>query len=121
MRRFLFYLVPTVILVLAVAVMLSADWLKKPRSHDEDVGYYLIQIDAALKENRWTEAATNLEKLKTAWFTILPRLQFSIERDEAIEINLNLARLRGLIIGQSQSAALAELNEIRTRWHNLTQ
>ncbi|HBR29492.1 MAG TPA: hypothetical protein DD734_05015 [Firmicutes bacterium] len=121
MRRFLFYLVPTAILVLAVAVMLSADWLKKPRSQAEDVGYYLVQLDGDLKEQSWTEAVANLEKLKTAWFTMLPRLQFSIERDEAVEINLNLARLRGLINGRSQAAALAELNEIRTRWHNLTQ
>ena len=121
MRRLLFLLIPIGILLLSAAVMLSGNWLKKPRSQDEDVGYYLVQLDESLKAQAWTEAGANLEKLKDAWFAILPRLQFSIERDESVEINLNLARLRGLINGQSQAAALAELNEIRTRWHNLTQ
>jgi hypothetical protein len=117
----LFFLIPIAILLLSAAIMLSGSWLKKPRSQEEDVGYYLVHLDEALKAQAWAEAGSLLDKLEKAWFAILPRLQFSIERDESIAINLNLARLRGFINGHGQAAALAELNEIRARWHNLTQ
>ena len=121
MRRFLFYLVPSLILILSIAIMIGGPYLKNPKSDDENIAVYIEKVMEDIKNEHWEEAHENLEKLKSAWKKILPRIQFSIERDEAIEIDVNLARLKGLIFGKDQAAALAELNETAERWKNLSE
>lgn len=121
LRKFLFYLVPSLILILSVAIMIGGPYLKNPKGDDENVAVYIEKVMEDIKNDHWEEANDNLEKLKSAWKKILPRIQFSIERDEAIEIDVNLARLKGLIFGKDQAAALAELNETAERWKNLSE
>jgi hypothetical protein len=101
--------------------MLSGSFLKKPWVKEEDFALYLERMIENIKGGSWEEASINLKKLKTAWKKVLPRLQFSIERDEAIEIDVNLARLQGFLSGKDRPAALAELYEVYERWNNLSE
>lgn len=120
-RRFLFYLVPSLFLICSVAVMLGGSYLKKADGTEDRFFYYLEAVSNEVTSGQWEAADVNLEKLRALWREILPKIQFSIDRDEAIQINVRLARLQGLIIGRDPAAVLAELHEIKERWQNLTE
>ncbi|NLW56843.1 MAG: DUF4363 family protein [Firmicutes bacterium] len=121
MRRLLFYLVPSLFLLSSVLVMLSGSYIKKAGGTDDQVLYYLEAIKNEVTSGQWEAAEENLENLKLVWKKVLPKLQFSIDREEAIQINIRLARLQGYLAGCDPATALAELYEINERWHNLTE
>jgi hypothetical protein len=50
-----------------------------------------------------------------------PRIQFAVEKDELMAININLSRLKAFIMTKDKNAALAELYEMWEHWNNLNQ
>ena len=50
---------------------------------------------------------------------MVPRIQFSVERDIIMDISLNLARLRGAIEAEDKPGALMELSEVHQLWQAL--
>ncbi len=121
MRRFLFYLIPGLILLSSVVIMIGGPYLKKADGADDLFNGYAEALAGAINDDRWEAAAAYLEKLNTVWKKVLPRLQFSIDRDEAIQIGIRFARLKGALAGRDPAAALVELYELKERWHNLTE
>ena len=119
MKKIIAYSIPVVILGFFVFIMTSGQFLKKPMHEGEDVVKYIATIEEDVKLENWSYAEQDRQKLMTAWGKIVPRIQFSVERDEIYNININLSRLGGIIMGKDQAGALAELGEIYENWREL--
>jgi len=118
-KRFLVYLLPVAILALFIFVMNSNIYLQRNRSKDNNFPMYIEKVKEDIRNNRWNEAKINIEKLENSWNLIMPKLQFSVERDEIGDLNASLARLKGAITAEDKGEALADLNEAQEHWNRL--
>lgn len=121
MKKFIHYLIPIVTLAIFVAIMLSGNYLKKPRNVSEDVLGFVKTAIADVNSENWSKAAIDIDNLDKAWRKILPRIQFSVERDEIYNINANIARLKASAIAEDKSSALIELYTVIENWDELTR
>jgi hypothetical protein len=121
MKKFISYVLPIATLLLFVLLMLGGNYLKKPRNPSEDVIAFVNQSIDHVQTEKWDMLQQDIASIDTAWKKIVPRIQFSVERDEIYNIYLNLARLRGSIASEDKSSTLIELNEIIENWDELTR
>ena len=119
MKKTIAYGLPILILGAFILLMTGGSFLKRPRNQEEDVLKYIAIVKEDVKQEDWERAEQDRKKLEKAWSRIAPRIQFSVERDEMYNINLNLARLGGVILGQDKAGAFAELGDIYENWMEL--
>ena len=121
MKKFISYAIPIVTLGLFVLLMLGGNYLKKPHNPSEDVVAFVnLSIEHA-KAEKWNMLQQDIVSIHTAWDKIIPRIQFSVERDELYNISLNIARLKGSVDSEDKTSTLIELNEIIENWNELTR
>lgn len=121
MKKFISYAIPIVTLTIFVLIMLGGNYLKKPRNPSEDVVSFVeLSIEHA-KSEKWDMLEQDIVSIDTAWKKIIPRIQFSVERDELYNISLNIASLRGSIASEDKASTLIELNQIIENWDELTK
>ncbi|WP_253200423.1 DUF4363 family protein [Clostridium sp. CF012] len=121
MKKFISYSIPIVTLTFFVLLMLGGNYLKKPHNSSEDVVALVNLSIKHAKVEKWDMLQQDIERIDFAWKKIIPRIQFSVERDELYNISLNLARLRGSISSEDKTSTLIELNEIIENWDELTR
>jgi hypothetical protein len=121
MKKFISFAIPIVALTVFVLLMLGGNYLKEPNNPSEDVIAFVELSIKHAKAEKWDMLNEDIESLDAAWKKISPRIQFSVERDELYNINLNLARLRGSISAEDKTSTLIELNEIIENWIELTR
>ena len=121
MRKFISYTIPIVTLAIFVLLMLGGNYFKKPHNASEDVVAFVELSIEHVKAEKWDMLQQDIISIDTAWKKIIPRIQFSVERDEIYNINLNIARLRGSVDSEDKTSTLIELNEIIEDWHELTR
>jgi hypothetical protein len=121
MKKFISYAIPIVTLAAFVLLMLGGNYLKKPLSPSEDVVAFVEQSIEHVKVEKWDMLHQDIANIDNAWKKIIPRIQFSVERDEIYNISLNIARLKGSIQSDDKTSTLIELNEIIENWDELTR
>jgi hypothetical protein len=121
MKKYIPYAIPIVTLTVFVLLMLGGNYLKKPHNSSEDVMAFVYLSIEHVKIEEWDMLKHDIESINTAWKSIIPRIQYSVERDEIYNINLNIARLRGSVASEDKSSTLIELNEIIENWHELAR
>lgn len=121
MKKFISFAMPITVLIVFVLLMLGGNYLKKPHNPSEDIiSFVELSIEHA-KSEKWDELHDDIVNIDTAWKKIMPRIQFSVERGELYNINLNIARLRGSISAKDKTSTLIELNEVIENWAELTR
>jgi len=121
MKKFISYAIPIVTLTAFILLMLGGNYLKRPLNSSENVvAYTKLSIEHA-KVEKWDMLKQDVVNIDYAWKKIIPRIQFSVERDELYNISLNVARLKGAIASEDKSSTLIELNEIIENWDELTR
>ena len=121
MKKLKFYGIPVVVILLFVCIMTTGSILKKPFSQKDDVQYYLKELKKAISSEKWSQANYDLEKLKYAWETVEKRVQFSVERDEMVCIDRNIAKVGGAIEAKDKISGLIEISEIKENWDKLEE
>jgi Domain of unknown function (DUF4363) len=119
MKKLIAYGIPVIVLGIFILIMTAGQFLKRPWTQEEDVVRYIDMITNDVKVENWKLAEEDCKKLTKAWIKVVPRIQFSVERDEIYSININLSRLDGVITGQDKAEALAELGDIIENWKEL--
>ena len=121
MKKFISYVIPVVTLAVFVLIMLGGNYLKKPHNTSEDVlGFTQTSIEHA-KTEKWDMLSEDIINIDTAWKKIIPRIQFSVERDEIYNISLGIAKLKGSVVSEDKANTLMELHEILENWHELSR
>lgn len=116
-----YYAVIVVLFAVFVFIMNGGDLLKKPLGTQDDFVVYMDEVRENIAAGEWEQAISNNDNLNQAWKKIVPRIQFSVEKDEINAINVSLARLKGSIANRDKKPALVELYEIREHWDNLNK
>lgn len=121
MKKFISYAIPIITLAIFVLLMLGGNYLKKPHNPSEDVVAFVDVSIQHAKAEKWDMLHQDIIDIDYAWKKIVPRIQFSVERDELYNISLNIARLRGSVDSEDKTSTLIELNEIIENWNELTR
>ncbi|MFT5872830.1 MAG: hypothetical protein ACI8WT_001767 [Clostridium sp.] len=121
MKKFISYAIPLVTLTAFVLLMLGGNYLKKPRNPSEDIVAFVELSIKHAKVEKWDMLQQDIKSIEFAWKKIIPRIQFSVERDEIYNISLNIASLKGAIASEDKSSTLIELNQIMENWDELTK
>lgn len=119
MRKFMVIAIPILSLLLFIAIMISARYLKMPIGSENSVPDSIEEIIDIIKNEQWEEAETKAKELRDNWERIVKRIQFGAEHEEISQLNINLARLEGAIIAQDQSNAIIELKEAFENWNRI--
>lgn len=119
MRKFLVICIPIVVLSLFVLVMNSDSFLKYPLSAKDDMPGSIEALIQQVKEGNWEAAARGTEYLAEAWRIVVKRIQYSAEKDEITDLDMNIARLKGAILAQDREDALLELFEAYEHWKSV--
>ena len=121
MKSLKYYAFVALLFAVFIFIMNSGDLFKKPLGSGDDFMLYMNHLEENISVNDWQTAGINYEKLHRAWKKIVPRIQYSVEKDEINAIDVNLARLESCITSQDKTLALLELNEAREHWHDLNR
>ncbi len=121
MKKIISYLIPIVTITAFILLMLGGNYLKTPLNPSEDVVAFVELSMEHAKVEKWNMLHQDVVSIDTAWKKIIPRIQFSVERDEIYNISLNIASLRGSIASKDKPSTLIELNEIIENWNELTR
>ena len=119
MKKLIYYLLPVAILALFIGIMLSGSYLKQPRGEDDSVSGKLVLVKEAVQKGDWKSAQQEIDNLEEAWEKVVPRIQFSMERNEIKDLGVSLTRARAAITAKDIAGALMELEEAEHHWHSL--
>ncbi|MFU0825641.1 DUF4363 family protein [Clostridium sp.] len=121
MKKFLGYIIPIAAIAIFIAVMLSGKYLKQPFNPSEDVMSFVNAAIADVQSEDWIKVENDIYNIENAWNKIIPRIQFSVERDEIYNIGINIARLKGGLSCKDKPSILTELYELIENWNELSK
>lgn len=121
MKSLKYYAFVVLLFAVFIFIMNGGDLFKKPLGSEDNFMLYMNRLEDNISITEWQTASVNYEKLLRAWKKIIPRIQYSVEKDEINAIEVNLARLKSCITSQDKALALLELNEAREHWHDLNR
>ncbi|WP_366924022.1 DUF4363 family protein [Metallumcola ferriviriculae] len=93
--------------------------MKKPFNQFQEIDQLIIEIGSDISSEKWSEAKSQTESLEVEWKRIVPKIQFSSERDNITSITRNIARLKGAIDAKDKSGALQEISEAKSNWQDI--
>lgn len=119
-KRFLLYkLIPTITLIAFIVLMNTGTVLKRSLGPADHLPCYFPLLQGSIQDGQWSTASGYLSKMQAAWRKVVPRIQFSEERDEINTFQHSLARMKGFVTAQDKAGALAELMELKETWADL--
>ena len=110
---------PIVTLVLFVMIMLSSNILKQSLVGDDNIPQSIETVVQDINHENWNAANQATDNLSRVWDKVVKRVQFSAERNEIDDLNMNIARLKGAIQAKDEAGGLTELSEAYEHWKNL--
>ncbi|KGN01203.1 hypothetical protein Z969_08600 [Clostridium novyi A str. 4570] len=119
-NKFIKYLVPVSLLALFVIVMLSGKYLKQPRNSSDDMMAFVYSAIDNCKSENWDQVQHDTDNIKKAWEKIQRRIQFSVERGQLYDMEINIARIRGAAKARDKNNLMIELTEIIENWNELS-
>lgn len=119
LKRIFAYGLPMVVIVLFILIMLSGSLLKRPFSKSDDFIMHIDSLTQDIKNKDWKSAKTEMNKVDRAWKLVSIRVQFSEERDQMNEMDINLARIKGAIKVKDKNAAIIEISEAHEHWNDM--
>lgn len=113
------FLIPIFIFGIFFIVLQSTTIMKKPFNQFQEIDQLIIEIGSDISSEKWSEAKSQTESLEVEWKRIVPKIQFSSERDNITSITRNIARLKGAIDAKDKSGALQEISEAKSNWQDI--
>ncbi|PYE49099.1 DUF4363 family protein [Paenibacillus barcinonensis] len=118
-QSWLLYAIPIVMLLLFIAVMISAPLLKKPLGTQDRLLESIQLLEKHVQVKQWSEAKAQADYAMQAWDRIVNRIQFSVERESIYDILGALARMQGGIAAKDDQAIMEEIYYFYALWDNL--
>jgi len=120
MKKLLKVAVPVAVIGFFILIMNSDFLFREPDGYH--VPSQIENITESILRSDWSTADTQLNEMDTVLKeTIFPLIQFSVEKDEMIQIDLSIARIRGCIQTRNRDLAVVYLQDIKSHWNNLNK
>lgn len=121
MKKLIIITFTCILLGIFILIMNSGGLLKKPFGDQDDVETLLQNINEDIVNSDWEKGLEDIDKLKSAWDKVSKRVQFSVERDDLMGVELSIARLNGSIRGENKDQSLIGYEELKFYWNNLEE
>jgi hypothetical protein len=118
-RKLMIIIIPSLILILSVAIMAGGTFLKQPFGEDDRIYEGMKSLEKDVKTKNWKQAKHHLDYSQKAWEKIVNRIQFSAEREYMLEISGALSRIKGGIEAEDDKAILEEIYFFYSLWEDL--
>ncbi len=115
MKKIIYYICIVTVLIFFALVMNSGSYFKKSMSDDFNA------LNRDLNSADWDKAENSFKELSDSWKDLVPRIQFSVEKDEINAINVNISRMDAYIQLRDKNEAMAELSEAVEHWNNVNK
>ncbi|MGE5453641.1 MAG: DUF4363 family protein [Methylocystaceae bacterium] len=115
LRTLIAYAIPLIILGTSIWVMT----LEPTSQQNQQFIQHTNQIEELINHAQWNDALKELRMVDKIYTAALPRIQFSMERDEINDVKLSLTRLKAYLVTGNRAEALASTLEARQHWQNL--
>lgn len=114
--RFLLLGVPVIVLVSFAVILNLPRFGKQPKGLDDDVLLHLRLAQESVLAEDWNQALVHVENAEKAWKTVIPRIQFGVEKGDILDLTLSLARLKASAQCMDKPGCLRELAELFLYW-----
>lgn len=119
MKKAIYFGLVLLMTALSLFVMNGYSYFSKPHDASDNVPAHFAALRNSVEQQQWDAAEQQYQFLDQAWYNLKPRIQFSVEKDEMISIDLSLARLGSCIQLRERTLAMIELSEIESHWQDL--
>lgn len=119
MRKYIWFIVPVLSLVLFVVIMQGGLYYIGCRAESEAIPYHLEQLNNDIETGNWESAHRNLQLVEQEWHQAEPIIQYHAEMDDMNTIKSDIARLYGSIAAQDLGLSLAELGDLSEHWNKV--
>ena len=120
MKKLLQIVVPVAAIGFFVLIMNSSFLFREPNGYH--VPSHIQSIEKSILRDDWSTAESDLTEMDTIIKgKIFPFIQFSVEKDEMIQIDMNISRVRGCMETKNKDLAVVYLQEIDCHWNNLNR
>lgn len=111
------YAIP--ILILAASIWSMT--LEPSKQQSSQFTGHMEKVEKQITEKRWDAAMTESKSAQKIYHSAIPRIQFSMERDEIKQIDMALIRLQAYIKTNNQAGAMTSAMEAREHWLSLSR
>lgn len=120
MKKILLLSVPIITIGIFILIMNSGFLFEKPDNYS--VPDHAEIIRQSIINDDWTAVEKEINQMKdVVEKRIFPFIQFSVEKNEMIDLDLNMARIKGCVDSKDKSLALVYLQELKNNWYNLNR
>ncbi|GBF12363.1 DUF4363 family protein [Tepidibacillus infernus] len=119
MKKWVIFVVVSLILLIFVAMMGSGVFLKKSLTKQDDVIGQINKVEKLVDEGKWKEADQELKQGFKAWEKVKNRIQFSVERDFLEEVENEMATMKGAIKAKDQKTLITTIERLKIIWDDL--
>ncbi len=120
MNKLLKIALPVAAIGLFILIMNSSFLFQEPDGYH--VPSHIQTIEQSVLLGDWNAAESELSEMGSVIKEkIFPFIQFSVEKDELIQIDLNISRVKGCIKARNTGLAVVYLQEIESHWNNLNR
>jgi hypothetical protein len=120
MKKFLLISIPVATIGVFVLIMNSGFLFERPDNYS--VSDHAESIRQSIVNDDWTAVENEINQMKDVIEKrIFPFIQFSVEKNEMIDLDLNISRIKGCIDSKNKSMALVYVQELLNNWHNLNR
>lgn len=118
MKRILLISIPVISIGVFVFVMNSGFLFEKPDNYS--VPEHAGKIQQCLMAEDWGAVQSEINRMQEVIEKkIFPYIQFSVEKDEMLALDLNISRIKGCIDAKDKNLALVYVQELMNNWHHL--
>ncbi len=117
MKRFLFFLILTCLLMLPVMGCSPAE---KPISDDQGVAFHLKQVEDRAAQGQWSNASDSLTRLEAAWKRDKGRLTSNRTRTNVNRFEASLKELKEDVRERDKEEVSKGIATLRRHYRNIT-
>ncbi|MGE5381763.1 MAG: DUF4363 family protein [Methylocystaceae bacterium] len=111
------YAIPILILAASIWSMTLEPSKKQTRQFTG----HMQKIEKQVTDKQWEAAMSESKSAQKIYHSAVPRIQFSMERDEMKQIDMALIRLQAYIKTENQAGAVTSAMEAREHWLSLNR
>ncbi|MEQ6378567.1 DUF4363 family protein [Bacillaceae bacterium S4-13-58] len=119
MKKFMLYAIPWSFILIFIAIMLSGSFLKQPISEEDRLLEAMKSLETSINHLDWEKAEEEVDYIQTAWDKIVFRVQFSVERENMMQVDETISRIKGGVKAQDKNIIMEEIYYFYTLWDHL--
>lgn len=113
------YAIPWSCILLFIGIMLSGSFLKQPFSDKDRLLDTMKSLETSINHLDWEKAEEEVNYIEKAWGKVVFRIQFSVERENMMQVDETISRIKGGVKSQDKNIIMEEIYYFYSLWDHL--